>query len=248
MIAALPMYDRPETAAANDAFWAAIRAELSDGPEDLTREGDLWEIWQSPNLLLAQTCSLPFRAQLHSHVTLVATPDYGLPGCAPGYYNSVLVVHRDAKPDHISGFEGKCLAYNEPLSQSGWAAPMGYAAGFDVMFGAFVQTGAHRASARAVAERRADIAAIDALTWEMIRRYDPFAAELRELDRTTPSPALPYITARGRNPAQIADAMERALAKLDASHRDTLGLRGIVRLSAEAYLELPIPAPPPETG
>ncbi|MDA7427097.1 PhnD/SsuA/transferrin family substrate-binding protein [Primorskyibacter aestuariivivens] len=248
MIAALPMYDRPETAAANDAFWAAIRAELGDGPEELTREGDLWEIWQSPELLLAQTCSLPFRARLHPAVTLVATPDYGLPGCAPGFYNSVLVVHPNSDADHISGFEGKRLAYNEPLSQSGWAAPMGYAAGFDVMFGAFVQTGAHLASARAVAEGRADIAAIDALTWEMIRRYDPFAAELRELDRTTPTPALPYIAARGHDPARIAEALEKAITALGASHRDTLGLRGIVRLPAEAYLALPIPAPPPENG
>lgn len=248
MIAALPMYDRPETAAANDALWAAIRAELGEGPQVLTRDGDLWDIWRSPRLLLAQTCSLPFRARLHSHVTLVATPDYGLPGCAPGYYNSVLVVRHDATPEHISGFEGARLAYNEPLSQSGWAAPMGYAAGFDVMFGGFVQTGAHRASARAVAEGRADIAAIDALTWEMIQRHDPFATGLRELDRTAPTPALPYITAKGRDAARIAEAMERAVASLEASHRDTLGLRGIVRLPAEAYLALPVPAPPPENG
>ena len=40
MIAYLGMYDRPETAAANSAFWAAIRANLGQGPDALQRDID----------------------------------------------------------------------------------------------------------------------------------------------------------------------------------------------------------------
>ena len=62
MIASLPMYDRPETAAANDRLWQGVRTRLGEGPEHLVRAGDPWEHWQSPDLLLSQTCGLPFRS------------------------------------------------------------------------------------------------------------------------------------------------------------------------------------------
>ena len=52
MIASLPMYDRPETAAANDRLWQGVRERLGQGPEHLTRGGDLWAQWQSPDLIL----------------------------------------------------------------------------------------------------------------------------------------------------------------------------------------------------
>ena len=89
MIAALGMYDRPETAAANDALWALIRDGLRargmDAPEVLTRgAGAYWPAWESPDMLLSQTCGLPFRARLHEKVTLIGTPDYGVEGCALG--------------------------------------------------------------------------------------------------------------------------------------------------------------------
>jgi hypothetical protein len=68
VIAALPMYDRPETRAATDRFWELTRDALSlrgiDAPEALTRDRDPWDIWQAPDLVLAQTCGLPYRSGL----------------------------------------------------------------------------------------------------------------------------------------------------------------------------------------
>ena len=162
MIASLGMYDRAETAAANDRFWAlirdALRAKGLAAPEDLVRgEGAYWAAWQDPKLVLSQTCGFPFRARLHDKVTLVATPDYGLEGCPPGYYASVFVARAE---------DGRCLpefrqarfAYNEALSQSGWAAPQNHAATMGFHFATLVETGSHRGSALAVAEGRADLA------------------------------------------------------------------------------------------
>lgn len=244
MIASLAMYDRPETAAANDRFWQAIRAALGSGPDGLSRGADLWDIWQSPDLLLAQTCGLPYRARLHDHVTLVATPNYGLPGCPPGHYNSVLVAHRARLGAPLAAFDGASLAYNEALSQSGWAAPCAHFAAHGLSIGARLETGAHRASARAVAERRADLAALDALTWELIRRYDDFAADLVEIGRTAPSPALPFITAGGRDPVALRGALRGAVDRMSAADRALLGLRGIVDLPQSAYLAMPLPPAP----
>lgn len=51
MIAFLGMYDRPETAEANDMLWQAVRQNLGQGPEHLSREIDPWSAWQSPDLM-----------------------------------------------------------------------------------------------------------------------------------------------------------------------------------------------------
>jgi len=243
MIASLPMYDRAQTAGANDALWSAIQAELGYGPAALTRGGDIWMQWRDPTLLLSQTCGLPYRAKLHNEVQLVGTPDYGVTGCAPGWYRSVLVSRKD-DPRVLKEFDGACLAFNEPLSQSGWAAPMAFAAKHDITFGSGIKTGAHVASAQAVAKGQADLAALDVLTWAMIKDYDAFARDLRVVDLTDPTPGLPYVTAKGQDAAQIFTSIEKAIAGLPQAIKARLHLKGIVALPHSVYMDMDLPDPP----
>ncbi len=246
MLASLPMYDLPGAQPANDRLWAGIRAALGHGPKRLTRGGDPWVHWLAPDLLLSQCCGYPYRARLHGRVTLVGTPDHGLPGCPPGHYHSVFVARLGDPRTRPEDFAGARLAFNDPLSQSGWAAPLIHASRHGFAFGAAIRTGAHLGSARAVAEGRAEIAALDAVSWAMIRRDEPLAAALREVGRTAPSPALPYVTAAGRDPAPLFEAITRAIAGLPARDRATLSLKGLVEMPAEAYLAQPDPPPPGE--
>jgi ABC-type phosphate/phosphonate transport system substrate-binding protein len=249
MIASLGMYDFGPAQAANDRLWARIRTGLLgrgfEAPEALTRgESAYWATWASPELILSQTCGYPFRARLHDQVTYVGTPDYGVEGCAPGHYRSVFVARLDDPRRSLSDFDGTRFAYNEPLSQSGWAAPQTHAARLGIRLLPAVQTGAHRISAVAVAEGDADIAALDAVTFELMRDVDPVAARLRVVARTDPSPGLPLITALGRDPEPIFDAVNEALAALDTADRATLRLRGCVRLPVADYLAVPNPPAP----
>lgn len=250
LIAALGMYDRPETAAAHDALWAAIRDALrgqgQDAPDQLTR-GEMAYMpgWLSPDLLLSQTCSLPLRARLAGQVTLVATPDYGLAGCPPGHYRSVYVARRGAGVQGLDQAAGRDFAYNEALSHSGWAAPYADHLARGLPLRPALRTGGHRASAQAVAAGQADYAAIDALTWDLIQAHDSFAQGLVAIDHTPPSPALPYITALGRDPEPLRRAMAQALARLPAATRLALHLKGLVQIPLTDYLALPIPPPPP---
>lgn len=241
MIAALPMYDRPEIRPATDALWAAIRDALQDrgidAPEGLTRTDDLWAIWRDPALILAQTCGLPFRARLHPAVGLVATPDYGLPGCAPGHYNSVVIAREATPPDRPR------IAINDPLSQSGWAALRAWAAAQGLVLGAVTITGAHAASARAVADGQADLAAIDAQTWRLLMRHGGADPGL-EIARTPPTPGLPLITAGTRDPAPIRAALDAAAAALPPAVLAALDLRGFVKIAAADYLAVPTPPNP----
>jgi ABC-type phosphate/phosphonate transport system substrate-binding protein len=249
MIASLGMYDFGPAQAANDRLWELIRAGLLgrgvDAPEALTRgEQAYWEAWTSPDLILAQTCGYPFRARLHDQVTYVGTPDYGVVGCAAGHYRSVFVARLDDPRQSLSDFDGCRFAYNEPLSQSGWAAPQTHAAQRGIRLLPAVQTGAHRNSAAAVAEGRADIAALDAVTYELMQATDPVVAQLRVVALTDPTPGLPCITALGRDPKPIFDAVSEAVAALDAQDRDILRLKGVVRLPVTDYLMVPNPPSP----
>ena len=61
--AALPMYDIPQIAAANDALSAAIAASLRaqgvEAPEKLARGSDPVALCRNPTLLFSQTCGYP---------------------------------------------------------------------------------------------------------------------------------------------------------------------------------------------
>jgi ABC-type phosphate/phosphonate transport system substrate-binding protein len=108
-----------------------------------------------------------------------------------------------------------------------------------------LQTGSHRASAAAVADGRADYAAIDAVTWAMIARID--TPDLHVIGHTAPTPALPFIAGLGTNAAIIFDALDTAIAALSQNDRDTLHLRGITRIPAADYLAVRVPpAPQPQ--
>lgn len=244
MIASLPMYDRPELQAANDRLWQAVRGALGFGPDSLGRQGDIWEHWKSPDLVLSQTCGFPYRARLHGTVQLVGTPDNRLAGCAPGEYYSVFVARADDEREDVSSFATARFAFNEPLSQSGWAAPANFAHARGFAFDNTVRTGGHAHSAKAVAEGRADLAALDALSWRHMQRYDGFASKLRVVARTEPTPTLPYITASGRDAKAIRAAVSEAIDALSDADRETLSIYGLVNIPSERYLSVRTPAPP----
>ncbi len=240
MIASLPMYDWPEVQAANDRLWAGVCQQLSDAPKALGRDiSDLSAHWLSPDLFLSQTCSLPYRTVLKDQVQLVGTPVYDLP-CEAGMYYSVLITKTAGEPD----FDGRRLAINGADSQSGWAALHDHITQHGATPGRVLITGAHKASAQAVAEGHADFAAIDALTWTLIQLHTPFAKQLRVIGRTKPTPALPYICAQGRDPAPIRKALNTAIQALRPDDKHALGLKGVTSLPAELYIQQPVPPAP----
>lgn len=250
MIANLMMYARPETKGATARFWTLIRDALAkqgiDAPEGLAQDAGEFEVWCDPDLVLSQTCGMPYRLWLHDQVALVGTPDYGLEGCAPGHYRSAVVVRVDDPREMLADFRAARFAYNQTFSHSGYAAPYALCAQQGFWFETRVQTHGHRLSAKAVAEGQADIAALDGVTWRLMQEHGELSDRLRVLCWTKESPGLPLITAKQRDAGAIHAAVAQAIEALQAADRAALGLKGLVDIPQEAYLS--VPNPPESAG
>ena len=247
LVAAFPMYDRPELRPAFDELWSGPRdhlraAGVEDVPDSLmVLENGLVAFWLRPDLLPGQTCGYPYRHVLQDHVALVGTPDFALDGCGPGLYRSAWIVSGDDPRRSLSDFDGAILACNDQGSQSGHAAPLVAAERVGLRFGVTRLSGAHVASAWMVAGDLADIARLDALSWRHIRRDDPWAAGLRVLGWTEPTPGLPFITAVAPNAPILFDSLACAIEGMPDASRSLLTLRRGVRIDPAAYLAVSDP-------
>ena len=244
MIASLPMYARPVNRAAHDALWALIRDGLHDrgvaAPDELDHDTDHMVGWARTDLVLGQICNLPYRALFQDKVTVIGAADYGIEGCAPGYYHSVFVVRQDCTATTPKDMATQRFAFNEPLSQSGFGAPQLWAQAHGFQFQGIAKTGSHRGSIAAVAEGRADIAAVDAHTWWIEQAENPQTSQLKVIGHTDATPCMSFITRKGQNPKPYVAAISAAIADLTSDHASTLGLKGIVALPKTAY-DLPFP-------
>jgi ABC-type phosphate/phosphonate transport system substrate-binding protein len=210
-VAALQMYDFPELRAETDALWAALRDALRAAgvaaPEALSRPDDYASVWREPGLVLAQTCGYPYVTALRGATRLLATPVYAAEGCEGPRYRSALIA-RAGEGGDIADFRGRVAAVNHWDSQSGmnaFRAAVAPLAGGRPFFARALHTGGHRASVAAVREGRADIAAIDAVSWALIGRVAPAEAEgLAVLGFTEAVPALPFVAAAGTPPETLA--------------------------------------------
>ena len=245
MIASLPMYDNPEIRCANASYWQLIHEALSDhgqsSPTGLTRNGDEIDSWLSPNLCMSQTCGLPYRIWLHDRVGLVGTADYALGDCPPGFYRSVVVVRADDQRLAMNEFHTGTLAFNSLFSQSGYAALRNQCTDDREWPRQQMHTGAHQASMQAIVSGKADIAAIDAVTWRLAERYDKSVQKLRVLMHTEATPGLPYITAKDNNTSLIFKAIAQAIDALSDTIRNQLGIRSLVFIEKPTYLAVPTP-------
>jgi len=212
MFASLGMYDLPELTAATDAWWNGLAEHLAaqgfrDLPTALNRAGDPVDRLKAEGLIFAQTCGFPLTHRLKDHVQLLATPRYAVPGCVGATYVSWIVVRTDHPAKGLADLRGTRVAFNDEGSQSGYntlralIAPLAAGAPF---FGAALESGAHRNSLAMVKAGRADVAAIDCVTFALIARYAPAEViGIRVLCASSTAPGLPYVTSAATAPADV---------------------------------------------
>jgi ABC-type phosphate/phosphonate transport system substrate-binding protein len=221
MRAALPMYFPPREAL--QAFWSAVAERLHGDaalpgniaiPRALEWPADVHAHWLEPELLLSQACGYPLTTFLAGKVQLVGSFAYDAPGVRGMFCQSQLICRTSDTRQALEAFAGATLAFNDTVSQSGYnalRALLASAAAPRPFFAATVETGAHYQSIEAVRQGRADMAAIDAVTWAHWQRSQPeLAGELKVFGHTGAYPGLPLISSLQTPPALLA-ALRHAL-------------------------------------
>jgi ABC-type phosphate/phosphonate transport system substrate-binding protein len=251
-IASLGMYDHPGQRAANDRLWAGIAERLiargvHGVPRRLHRDTSVDRLWHDPGLLFGQACGYP----LVTHplpLRVLALPVYAAPGSGAGRHRSLIVARAGDPTPSLAGFRGRRAAINDIVSNTGmnlFRAAIAPLAGRELFFAGVTITGAHRDSIRAVVDGTADLAAIDAVTYDGLIRFEPtLVAGVRIVAETPSSPTLPFVTARD-TPLDIVAALRLALEDAIADPaladvRAALALIGIVPTQAESFAELRI--------
>ena len=190
-------------------------------------ELDYHQLWLHPALLLAQTCWGPMELGLSKQVRVVGQPSYdAYEGGQGELYSSALVMRTGEGPQVRSPADGKALlpldlmrgkrfTFNSLDSMSGIIALTRdlQAAGESLdIFSSRSESGGHRGSIVAVAEGKADIAAIDCESWALAQCFEPAARKVAVVGWTARRKGLPYITAR-----TTPEPIRRALAEMVAS-------------------------------
>lgn len=206
-----------------DASGETVIADPAMAPSD---ELDFHAVWQHPALLFAQTCWGPMELGLERDVQLVGQPNYdGIEGGRGGFYSSAIVMRQPgqniAAPEDgqalipLDLIRGMRFAFNGLDSMSGIIAITRdlQAKGENLdIFAERIESGGHRNSIVAVADGRADVAAIDCQSWALARRFEPKAKDVAVVGWTARRKGLPFITARTTPPALLAKLRE-ALAE-----------------------------------
>ena len=202
MIANLPWYDFEETYELNDQFWLFFRNLFSEIdsfplPDKLNRKDPLLDCLLSENLFLSQTCGYDIACNFP--VTLVATPIYKTQGAARGLYSSFFIKRKATNYQNLKDALsfGRFVA-NDDRSFSGFHCVQ------EISPVRPIWSGCHLKSIAMINNGQADWAAIDAITWALLEKYNP--AVCRDLEifhqgRQVPAP--PLVTSNQRTPAEI---------------------------------------------
>jgi ABC-type phosphate/phosphonate transport system substrate-binding protein len=172
--------------------------------------------------------------ELRGSVTLIATPEYSFAGCEGASHRSFIIRRVNDPRIELGEFRGGCAALNAHDSNTGmnlFRATVAPIAGGAPFFRTTLVTGSHQASVEAVAEGRADLAAIDCVTFALLERGRPELIERVAIVAESPaSPCLPFI-ASGSLPSSTIMAVREALfAALD--DRSLAETRGAIGLAA----------------
>jgi ABC-type phosphate/phosphonate transport system substrate-binding protein len=221
------MYDLPQLATATDALWRAIAERLADAglggvPFSLTRSTDYATAWRDPGLLLGQACGYPLMKLYSGAARIVATPLYTSPDCEGARHCSVFITNRKAGRRTLRDLRGSVCAVNSFDSNTGMnllRAAIAPLAGGEAFFHSVVVTGSHLASLEAVADGRANLAAIDCVSFAHFHRFEAaLVRNVAQIGRSAMTPAPPFITASETDDPTLA-VLRAALVNVVADHR-----------------------------
>lgn len=194
------------------------------------------------DLLFGHSCGYPLVTHLHGKLEPFCVPLFDAPGCDGALYCSRLVVAADADIDSLLDCHGATAAVNSADSNSGMNLlrhALAVAGASPPFFREVLITGGHASSLAAVADGRAQLAAIDCISYRLIEDQDPrLAAATRSLGFSAQTCGLPFVVPVAQAAIAPLDAwtaaLGRALEELPGVRR-MLHLEGFAPVDADDY-------------
>jgi len=243
------MYDFPEVQDSTQKLLVALVGALGSCNEtahvltpDSSVHAELMKMWSSTDMVLSQSCGLPFMEELHQFVNVIGTPLWTDVSDERGQYQTVIVVREALGISSIAEVQGMRPVVSNTQSLSGWCS-LGVAIAEvtnDPSFvRPFVQSGGHAKSLQMLQDNDADFASIDSATFRVLARHRPaLTKNLRVIGRGPVVPATPIIVSKSST--VDADELYRVVSgvfgrsDLQAALAD-IGISGFVRLANSDY-------------
>lgn len=246
----LPMYDFPEVASSTARMVDAL--VVTFGAEGLeasaagglpTAHHDLMAYWSGPEMLISQSCGLPFVEDLAAVTHCVGTFRWSGVSDERGWYRTVIVVAPGSGARNLADLAGARPAVSNTQSLSGWCS-LGVAVAGVTDRADFLRptvlTGSHAGSLAALQSGDADVASIDPGTYQLLARHRPAAvAGLRQVGEGPWVPATPLVVPRSL-PVPIERSRSIVTGALNsaglADSRAEIGIDSFVVVPDEEYL------------
>lgn len=245
----LPMYDIAEVQSSTCALLEAMVREVCELGEDVVvgttdrfEHASLMSLWSGPEMYISQSCGLPFIEELDDVADIVGTFLWAGISDDHGNYRTCIVVRDDSGVTRLSELCGARPVISNSQSLSGWCS-LGCALAEVTDDPEFMQSylvgESHTGSLQFLQAGAADVASIDAATYQLLSRHRPSLVKgLRIIGHGPLIPATPIIVSKTRT-ASINDlriAMHRVIAQVSlATARREIGIVGFVNRDRTDY-------------
>lgn len=198
---------------------------------------------RNPDMLLGHTCGYPLMRFLRHDCQPVCVPLFDFEGCSGKYYSSRIVASVDSDIIELRDCRDKIAAINGYDSNSGMnvlrhaVSLLGIPAPF---FSKVIESGSHFNSLSAVADGRADVAAIDCVSFALIKdEWPELIDQVKTIGFSAATCGLPLVIPNSRqwniDPESITRALELALTGIPDKHKKTLHLAGFENVTLADY-------------
>lgn len=198
---------------------------------------------RDPNLLIGHTCGYPLLRFLSDDLVPICVPLFNLPGCDGKYYSSHIIVPAESNLFSLSDCKGLDAAINGRDSNSGMNVLRHAIALLESdkpHFNKVRESGSHYQSIVDVGNNKAQVAAIDSVSYGLIKDHWPnLIDKVRSIGFTVKTCGLPFVVPTNSTdltkPEIMIDALNTALSNLAESERNRLHLTGFEFVKLENY-------------
>tara|TARA_B110000914_G_C15433940_1_gene432815 strand:+ start:392 stop:1159 length:768 start_codon:yes stop_codon:yes gene_type:complete len=223
-----------------------LRPDL-DIPTRVINSVDMVDVINS-STRLSHICGLPLVSQFQGRLMPLCAPHFDVEGIDGPEYFSYFMVRKNSHIQSIEQSRDCVVAINSIDSNSGMGVfrhELKKNYGIDQLeffFQDIIYSGAHTESVQYLLEGKADIAAIDAVTYNYLQDINPeLALELRIVGHSVKMTSPPLVTHIGNpicDPASFTQILNDAFEELSKEQRELLNVKSFLQVSNKDYMPM----------